>query len=88
VIQHIVLLKLKPGVTDEQIEEAFEAGSELPNEIPGLLRLLTSRDHVPIAEWRARESAERSSQASAGSSNCSRWSLGTRSRYCSGCLAM
>jgi hypothetical protein len=44
VIQHIVLLKLKSGVTDEQVEEAFEAGSELPNEIPGLMRLTYGRD--------------------------------------------
>jgi hypothetical protein len=44
VIQHIVLLKLKPGVTDEQVEEAFKAGSELPNEIPGLMRLTYGRD--------------------------------------------
>jgi hypothetical protein len=44
VIQHIVLLKLKPGVTDEQVEAAFEAGSEVPNEIPGLMRLTYGRD--------------------------------------------
>ena len=43
-IQHIVLLKLKPGVTDEQVEAAFEAGSDLPNEIPGVLRLTYGRD--------------------------------------------
>jgi hypothetical protein len=44
VIQHIVLLKLKPGVTDEQIEDAFEAGRDLPNEIPGVIRLTYGRD--------------------------------------------
>jgi hypothetical protein len=44
VIQHIVLLKLKPEVTDEQVEAAFEAGSELPNEIPGVIRLTYGRD--------------------------------------------
>jgi hypothetical protein len=38
VIEHIVLLKLKPGTTDEQVREAFEAAEELPNEIPGLLK--------------------------------------------------
>ncbi|HEX5820278.1 MAG TPA: Dabb family protein [Solirubrobacterales bacterium] len=43
-IQHIALLKLKPGVTDEQVEAAFEAGSDLPNEIPGVLRLTYGRD--------------------------------------------
>jgi hypothetical protein len=28
-------MKVKPGTTDEQIEAAFEAGSELPDEILG-----------------------------------------------------
>jgi Stress responsive A/B Barrel Domain len=35
VIQHIVLMKVKPGTTDEEIEAAFEAGGDLPDEIPG-----------------------------------------------------
>ena len=29
-IQHIVLLKLKPDVTGEQVQAAFEAAEELP----------------------------------------------------------
>jgi quinol monooxygenase YgiN len=44
VIQHIVLLKLKPNVTDEQVREAFEAAETLPNEIPGLLKFSYGRD--------------------------------------------
>jgi hypothetical protein len=44
VIQHIVLMKLRPGVSDGQIEDAFEAGEGLPDEIPGLLKLTYGRD--------------------------------------------
>jgi quinol monooxygenase YgiN len=44
VIQHIVLMKLKPGTSDEQIEDAFVAGRELPDQIPGLLKLTYGRD--------------------------------------------
>jgi hypothetical protein len=36
-------MKLKPGVSDEQIEDAFEAGEGLPDEIPGLLKLTYPR---------------------------------------------
>jgi hypothetical protein len=49
VIQHIVLMKVKPGTTDEQIEAAFEAGSELPDEIPGLQKLTYGRDRAEPA---------------------------------------
>ena len=48
-IQHIVLMKVKPGTTDEQIETAFEAGSELPDEIPGLQKLTYGRDRAEPA---------------------------------------
>jgi hypothetical protein len=44
VIQHIVLLKLKPDVTGEQVQAAFEAAEELPDEIPGLVRFSYGRD--------------------------------------------
>lgn len=43
-IQHIVLLKLKPGTTDEQVNEAFEAGSHLPDLILGVLEVSFGRD--------------------------------------------
>jgi stress responsive alpha/beta barrel protein len=43
-IQHIVLLKLKPGTTDEQVDEAFTAGGHLPREIPGVLQFVFGRD--------------------------------------------
>ena len=43
-IQHIVLLKLKPDVTGEQVQAAFEAAEELPDEIPGLVRFSYGRD--------------------------------------------
>jgi hypothetical protein len=46
VIQHIVLMKLKP---DEQLEAAFEAGSELPDEVPGLQKLAYGRDRAEPA---------------------------------------
>jgi Stress responsive A/B Barrel Domain len=44
VIQHIVLLKLKPGTSDEQVAAAFEAGGNLPDEIPGVLNFTYGRD--------------------------------------------
>ena len=44
VIQHIVLLKWKPGTTDEQVLEAFGRARDLPNEIPGLRRLTIGRN--------------------------------------------
>jgi Stress responsive A/B Barrel Domain len=49
VIQDIVLMKLKPDVTDEQLEAAFEAGSELPDEVPGLQKLAYGRDRAEPA---------------------------------------
>lgn len=47
VIQHIVLLKWKPGTTDEQVLEAFGRARDLPNEIPGLRRLTIGRNRGP-----------------------------------------
>jgi hypothetical protein len=47
VIQHIVLLKWKPGTTDEQVMEAFGGARDLPNEIPGLRRLTIGRNRGP-----------------------------------------
>jgi heme-degrading monooxygenase HmoA len=44
VVQHIVLLKLKPGTTDQQVIEAFEAGESLANEMPGLIEFQFGRD--------------------------------------------
>jgi Stress responsive A/B Barrel Domain len=44
VIQHIVLLKLRPQATDDEIRAAFDAGSDLPNEIGGVTRISYGRD--------------------------------------------
>jgi quinol monooxygenase YgiN len=44
VIQHIVLLRLKPEVTEEQVRAAFAAAEELPDEIPGIVKLSYGRD--------------------------------------------
>jgi hypothetical protein len=49
VIQNIVLMKVKPGTTDEQLEAAFEAGADLPNQIPGLQKLTYGRDRAEPA---------------------------------------
>ena len=43
-IEHIVLLKLKPETSDKQVREAFEAAEQLPNEIPGRM----SSPGVPV----------------------------------------
>jgi hypothetical protein len=42
--QHVVLLKLKPGVTEDQVRAAFAAGSSLPGAIPGIERFTYGRD--------------------------------------------
>jgi hypothetical protein len=44
VIQHIVLLKWRPGTTDEQVLEAFGQARNLPNQVPGLERLTIGRN--------------------------------------------
>jgi hypothetical protein len=44
VIQHIVLLKLKPGTTEDQVREAFSHADGLPNEIPGVESLTIGRN--------------------------------------------
>jgi heme-degrading monooxygenase HmoA len=46
VIQHIVLLKLKPETTDRQVIDAFEAGESLANEIPGLIEFQFGRNRA------------------------------------------
>ena len=43
-IEHIVLLKLKSGVTDEQFQAAVKGWQELRPHIPGLLELLAGRN--------------------------------------------
>ena len=43
-IQHIVLLKFKPGTTDAQIEAAFEPAQQLVDEIDGVERVTLGRN--------------------------------------------
>jgi quinol monooxygenase YgiN len=43
-VQHIVLLKLKPGTSDEEVRAAFAAGENLSDEIPGLVEFGFGRD--------------------------------------------
>lgn len=45
-IQHIVLVKWKPGTTEEQIRDAVRQGRDVPNEIPGVERLTLGRNRV------------------------------------------
>jgi hypothetical protein len=44
VIQHIVLLKWKPGTTDDQIEAAFGQAQQLVDEIDGVERITLGRN--------------------------------------------
>jgi Lhr-like helicase len=44
VIQHIVLLKWKPGTTDEQIDAAFSEAQQLVDEIDGVDRVTLGRN--------------------------------------------
>jgi hypothetical protein len=44
VIQHIVLLKFKPGTTDEQIDTAFSQAQQLVDEIDGVERVTLGRN--------------------------------------------
>jgi hypothetical protein len=60
VIQHNVLMKVKPGTTDEQLEATFEAGADLPGQIPGLQKLT----YGPTARSRRTASASRRSCSS------------------------
>lgn len=45
-IQHIVLLKWKPGTTDEQVLEAFGHARNIPEEVPGVRRLTIGRNRT------------------------------------------
>lgn len=42
-IVHIVLLKWRPEVTNEDVLEAFSQARDLPNEIPGVQRITIGR---------------------------------------------
>jgi hypothetical protein len=44
VIQHIVLLKFKPGATNEEIDAAFAAARQLVDEIDGVERVTLGRN--------------------------------------------
>jgi len=44
VVQHIVLLKLKPGTTDRQVTDAFLAAERLVEETPGMVEFAFGRD--------------------------------------------
>jgi hypothetical protein len=46
VVQHIVLLKWRPGVSDEAILQAFGHAKHLPNEIDGVEGLTIGRARV------------------------------------------
>lgn len=43
-IQHIVLLKLRPGVTDDDVLKVFAAGKNLADDIPGVIRWTIGMD--------------------------------------------
>jgi hypothetical protein len=45
VIAHIVLLKWKPGVSDEQVLDAFSHARHIPNEVPGVQRISIGRHY-------------------------------------------
>ena len=45
-VQHIVLLKWKPGVSEDAILQAFDHGKHLPNEIDGVEHLTIGRARV------------------------------------------
>jgi Stress responsive A/B Barrel Domain len=46
VIQHIVLLKWKPGTTDEQIDAAFGQAQQLVDDIDGVERVTLGRNRA------------------------------------------
>ena len=43
-VQHIVLLKLKPGTTDRDVTKAFLAAAALVEDTPGMLEFAFGRD--------------------------------------------
>ena len=43
-VQHIVLLKLKPGTTDRDVTQAFLAAEALVEDTPGMLEFAFGRD--------------------------------------------
>ena len=45
-IQHIVIVKWKPGTTDEEVLEACGRAAHLPNEIDGVERITVGRDRA------------------------------------------
>jgi hypothetical protein len=45
-IQHIVLLKLKPGITGDDVMGVFQAGKNLADDIPGVVRWTIGMDHT------------------------------------------
>lgn len=45
-IQHIVLLKLKEGITDDDVMEVFAAGKNLADDIPGVIRWTIGMDRT------------------------------------------
>jgi Stress responsive A/B Barrel Domain len=46
VIQHIVLVKWKPGTDEEQVRNAFAQAGHLPNEIAGVESIVMGRNRV------------------------------------------
>jgi hypothetical protein len=48
-IQHIVLVRWKPGTTDAQVLEACRKAAHLPNEIDGVQRITVGRDRANSA---------------------------------------
>lgn len=44
-IVHIVLLKWRPDVTNDEVLEAFSQARDLPNEIPGVQRITIGRHY-------------------------------------------
>jgi len=67
-VQHIVLLKWKPGTSEDAILEAFEQAQHLPNEIEGVESLNIGRariaadhgyTHALIVRLRDEEALER-----------------------------
>ena len=45
-IQHIVIVKWKPGTTEEQVLEACGNASHMPNEIDGVQRITVGRNRA------------------------------------------
>jgi hypothetical protein len=49
VLQHIVLIKWKPGTTDEQIDAAFAEARQLVDEIDGVERVTLGRNRGDVS---------------------------------------